>query len=62
VTNSMVPTQLPRKREACEVLGVSERQLEVFIARGKLAVHRFGRCCVRIDGRELARFIREEGK
>jgi excisionase family DNA binding protein len=62
MTKTTSHTQLLRKREACERLGVSERQLEAFIAEGKLSVHRFGRHCVRIDEGELARFIREEGR
>jgi excisionase family DNA binding protein len=62
MTKTTVSVQLLRKREACERLGVSERQLEVFIAQGRLAVHRFGRRCVRIDERELARFVRDGGR
>lgn len=62
MTKTTVPIQLLRKREACERLSVSVRQLELFIAQGKLAVHRFGRHCVRIDESELARFIRDEGR
>lgn len=58
--NTIDTARLLRKREACERLGISERQLEVFISQGKLAVHRFGRHCVRIDEQELARFIRDE--
>jgi excisionase family DNA binding protein len=54
--------QLFRKREACDRLGLSQRQLETFIANGKLRVHRFGRKCVRIDDQELARFVRDEGR
>jgi excisionase family DNA binding protein len=61
-TTTTVPIQLLRKREVCERLGVSVRQLEVFIAQGKLRVCRFGRRCVRIDERELTRFVREEGR
>lgn len=54
--------QLLRRREACERLGISERQIDVFISTGRLAVHRFGRRCVRIDAHELARFVRDEGR
>ncbi len=62
VKTGQTTTQLLRKSEASERLGVSERQLEVFIARGQLSVCRFGRRCVRIDERELERFIRAEGR
>jgi excisionase family DNA binding protein len=62
MSEAVTAIQLLRKREACERLGISERQLELFIAQGRLRVHRLGRRCVRIDERELARFVRDEGR
>jgi excisionase family DNA binding protein len=48
---------LLRKAEAAAALGISIRQLELYVRRGDITVHRLGRRCVRIDRAELDRFV-----
>lgn len=56
------PSGLPRLYDLVEtrkILGVSDRTIRCWIAAGRIAVVRFSKRCLRIEGAELARFIRE---
>jgi hypothetical protein len=48
---------LVTKSEAAAALGISKRQLELYMRAGQISVCRLGRRCVRIEQVELARFV-----
>jgi excisionase family DNA binding protein len=52
---------LLKRPEAAAALGISVRQLDVYIRAGSISVKRLGRRCVRIERTEVERFASGAG-